>query len=116
MSSITPKTLKTALEGRDASALIGFYVDDAVIQIIDRDHPPSAPLELRGKAQIARYYEDVCGRAMTHRLESAVADDAHMAFSESCAYPDGTRVFCTAMLDLDHGQIRNQVTVQAWDA
>ncbi len=53
---------------------------------------------------------------MTHRLESAVADDAHMAFSESCAYPDGTRVFCTAMLDLDHGQIRNQVTVQAWDA
>ena len=39
MPSITPKTLKTALEGRDASALIGFYVDDAVIQIIDQGPP-----------------------------------------------------------------------------
>jgi hypothetical protein len=73
-------------------------------------------MELRGKDQITRYYQDVCGRAMTHKLESAVGDGEHMAFSESCAYPDGTKVFCTAMLDLDHGLIRNQVTVQAWDA
>lgn len=115
MTSITPGNLKLALEGRDASALIGFYDEDAVIHIIDRDHTPSAPMELRGKDQIARYYQDVCSRAMTHQLETAVADGEHMAFSESCAYPDGTKVFCTAMLDLDHGRIRNQVTVQAWD-
>jgi hypothetical protein len=39
-----------------------------------------------------------------------------LAFSESCAYPDGTRVFCTAMLKTADGRITEQTTVQAWDA
>jgi hypothetical protein len=72
-------------------------------------------MELTGKAEIARYYQDVCGRAMTHKVESAVADGDHLAFTQACAYPDGARVFCTAMLDLNDGQIVRQVSVQAWD-
>lgn len=116
MPTLTPRNLKQAIEGRDAGALASFYADDAVMRIIDRDHPPSAPMELHGRSQIARFYDDVCGRAMTHKIESAVADRDHLAFSETCAYEGGMRVFCTAMLTLADGKIAEQTTVQAWDA
>jgi ketosteroid isomerase-like protein len=112
---VTPAALKQAIEHREAGTLIGFYADDATMRIIDRDHPPSKPLEIKGRAEIARYYEDVCGRAMTHRIESAVADGGHLAFVQACAYPDGTRVCCSAMLDLEGGKIVRQTAVQAWD-
>jgi hypothetical protein len=116
MPSLTPRNLKRAIEHRDAGVLAGFYADDALLRIIDKDHPPSAPMELHGRAEIARFYDDVCGRAMTHKIESAVGDRDHLAFSETCAYEDGMRVFCTAMLTLQDGQIAEQTTVQAWDA
>jgi len=112
---ITAAGLKQAIEGRDAATLIGFYDDNAVMRIIDRDHSPSKPMELKGKREIARYYEDVCGRAMTHRVESTVGDAQHLAFTQACAYPDGAKVFCTAMLDLSDGKITRQTSVQAWD-
>ncbi len=113
--SVTVAGLKKAIENREAQTLIGFYAENATMRIIDRDHPPSNPLELRGQAEIARYYEDVCGRAMTHRIESAVADAQHLAFTQACAYPDGARVVCSAMLDLADGKITRQISVQAWD-
>jgi hypothetical protein len=116
MAAVTPGDLKRAIENRDASTLIGFYADDAVMRIIDRDHPPSAPLELNGRDEIATFYDDVCGRAMTHEVQSAVGDGERLAFTEACAYPDGARVFCQAMLTLSDGVIREQVNVQAWDA
>ena len=112
---VTAAGLKKAVENREAQTLIGFYADDATMRIIDRDHPPNKTMELKGQAAIARYYEDVCGRAMTHRVESAVADAQHLAFTQACAYPDGARVFCTAMLDLADGKIVQQISVQAWD-
>jgi hypothetical protein len=113
---ISVPDLKRAIEERDAPVLIGFYDDDATIRIIDRDHPPSKPLELKGKAQISAYYIDVCGRAMTHRVETGLSDAERLAFTQACAYPDGTRVFCAAMLELSDGKIARQTTVQAWDA
>jgi len=114
-TGVTAAGLKQAVENREASTLIGFYADNATMRIIDRDHPPSKPMELKGKTEIARYYEDVCGRAMTHRVESTVADAQHLAFTQACAYPDGARVFCTAMLELADGKIVRQTSVQAWD-
>jgi ketosteroid isomerase-like protein len=116
MTMITVTDLKRAIEGRNAQALTAFYADDAVMRIVDRDNPPSRPRELRGKAAIAAYYDDVCGRAMTHKVEAGVADGDHLAFTQACAYPDGTRVFCSAMIELDRGKIARQTNVQAWDA
>lgn len=118
MATQTPvnaATLRKAIENCEAQTLIGFYANDAIMRIIDRDHPPSKPMELKGKSEIARYYEDVCSRAMTHRVESAVTDGEHMAFTQACAYSDGGRVFGTAMLDLVDGKIISQISVQAWD-
>jgi ketosteroid isomerase-like protein len=107
--------LKRAIEGRDGTALAGLYAADAVLWIIDRDNPPSKPNELKGKAAIAAFYEDVCGRNMSHKLENGVADGDRAAFTQSCAYPDGTKVFCSAMLELKDGKIARQTVVQAWD-
>jgi len=107
--------LKRAIEERDAETLAGFYADDAVMRIIDQNNPPSNPREIAGKAAIAAHYADICGRAMTHRVEAGVADSTHLAFTQSCAYPGGGRVFFSAMLELDDGKIARQTVVQAWD-
>jgi len=113
---ISPADLKRAIEGRDARALAAFYADDALLRIIDRDNPPSRPRELKGRRAIASYYDDVCGRPMSHRIESAIADGRALAFTQACTYPDGTQVFCAAMLDIECGKIVRQTAVQAWDA
>ena len=113
--SVTIAGLKRAIEGRKASALAGLYADDAVVQVIDRDNPPSNPRNLEGKSAIASYFDDVCGRDMTHKVESGVVLGNRLAFTQSCAYPDGTKVFCSAMIDLKAGKIARQVVVQAWD-
>jgi hypothetical protein len=39
-----------------------------------------------------------------------------LASTQACAYPDGTRVFCAAMIELAGGKITKQTVVQAWDA
>jgi ketosteroid isomerase-like protein len=113
--SVTVAALKRAVEGRDAEALAGMYAADAVLLVIDRDNPPSNPRRLTGKAAISSYFGDVCGRDMTHLIENGIADRNRLAFTQSCTYPDGTKVFCSAMLDLKSGKIAQQTVVQAWD-
>jgi ketosteroid isomerase-like protein len=115
-SKIRVDDLKSAIENRNAAGLIALYADDAVMRIIDRDNPPSRPRELKGRGAIAAFYEDVCSRAMTHRVEAGVSDDRRLAFTQACAYPDGTRVFCSAMIEIEAGKIARQTNVQAWDA
>ena len=115
-SSIAVDDLKAAIEGRDAARLISLYADDAVMRIIDRDNPPSRPRELKGRAAIAAFYDDVCGRAMTHQVEAGVSDGRRLAFTQACSYPDGTRVFCSAMIEMAAGKIARQTNLQAWDA
>jgi ketosteroid isomerase-like protein len=114
-NEVSVASLKRAIEGRDAKALASFYDDDAVLQIIDRENPPSKPRQLKGLAEIAAYFDDVCGRAMTHRIDSGVADGNNLAFTQACAYPDGAKVFCAAMLELKDGKIIRQTAVQVWD-
>jgi SnoaL-like domain len=108
--------LSQAIETRNSRALREFYAEDAQIRIIDRDHPPSHPLEIVGRNAIAAYFDDVCGRAMTHKVESGLIDGDRIAFTQACAYPDGMRVFCSAMAELKNSKIASQTVVQAWDA
>lgn len=108
--------LSRAIEARDSAAMRAFYADDARMRIIDRDHPPSHPQDLVGSGAIAAYFDDVCGRTMTHKLENGFVDGDHLAFTQACSYPDGTRVFCSAMANLKEGKIATQTIVQAWDA
>ncbi len=108
--------IKRAIEGRDAKALAALYADDALLRSIDHDNPPGKPRDLEGKRAIAAYYEDLCGRAMSHHIDSAVASGESLAFTQTCTYPDGAKVFCAAMLEIKDGKIVRQTVVQAWDS
>jgi hypothetical protein len=52
---------------------------------------------------------------MTHRVETGVSDGDRLALTQSCAYPDGMKVYCSAMIELKGGKIARQTVVQAWD-
>jgi hypothetical protein len=115
LPQVSIAALTRAIEGRDAEALLGLYADGATMTIIDRQHPPSAPLVIIGRQAIGDYWKDMCGRTMTHHIEASLANDRNLAFTQSCAYPDGTKVFCSAMMDIADGRITRQVTLQEWD-
>jgi ketosteroid isomerase-like protein len=108
--------LKRAIEGRDAKALTALYADDALLRTIDQDNPPSKPRVLQGKQAIASYFDDVCGRAMSHHVDATVTSGEALSFTQTCTYPDGAKVFCAAMLETRDGKIVRQTVVQAWDS
>ncbi len=108
--------LRRAIEARDAAAHLDLYADDATIERLDAQNPPSAPTRIAGRDAIRASLEDVYARDMTHRVESiAVGDDA-VGYTVRCAYPDGTRVVCAAVGELRDGRIVREVGVQAWDS
>jgi len=108
--------MKRAIEQSDAEALIAFYADDAEMEIVDRDRPPSAPMRLKGRQAIEAHLRDVCGRAMKHEVSDEVAGNGRAALVERCAYPDGCHVVAATTLELRGGRIAHQLVVQAWDA
>jgi hypothetical protein len=109
------EAMRHAIENLDAEALISLYADDAEMSIVNRYTTPSSPKVLSGKEEITEYLRDVCGRAMTHRIENEVVSEERAAFNEACEYPDGTRVLCAATLQVRDGKIVRQVNVAAWD-
>ena len=72
-TTLSVTSLKRAIEGRRESALASLYANEAIVQLIDRDNPPSRPRSLKGKGVIASCFEDVCGRDMTHEIEAGVS-------------------------------------------
>ena len=113
--AVTGAAIKQAIEGRDGRMLASFYTDDALVRVIDRNNPPSKPREIRGKAGIDTFWDDICSRAMTHKVEVTIAEGNRLAFTQACTYPDGAKAFCLAMLELEGGRIAHQTVVQAWD-
>lgn len=107
--------LRRGIEQLDADLLIDLYAHDAELRIVNRYTTPSSPRELHGHEEIAGYLRDVCGRAMTHRVENEVVGENRIAFNEACEYPGGTKVLCAATLDVRDGKIARQVNVEAWD-
>ena len=109
------EALRRGIELLDADLLTNLYAYDAELRIVNRYTTPSSPRELRGHEEIAEYLRDVCGRAMTHRVENEVVGEDRVAFNEVCEYPNGTKVLCAATLDVRDGKITRQVNVEAWD-
>ncbi|MEO3470466.1 nuclear transport factor 2 family protein [Roseomonas sp. CAU 1739] len=107
--------LTRALERSDAASIVSFYDDDAEMEIIDRNRPPSAPMRLVGRPAIEAFWRDICAREMTHAVGEAISDTGRAAFVERCAYPDGCHVVSAMTLELHDGRIRRHLTVQAWD-
>lgn len=107
--------LKSALERRDLESYMSLFADNSELCVIDKNHPPSAPLVLKGKQAIHDYTSDIFKRDMAHHVDNEIFGDHHMAYSEMCEYPDGTRVFAQFMLELSDGKIVKDTEVQAWD-
>ena len=114
-ATVNLPTLRSAIEAGDETTLVAFYADDAELTIVDRNRPPSKPSILKGKPAIAEYYHDVCGRAMTHKVEQPIGGSDGIAFTEACRYPDGVRVLSANLLALRDGKIARHTLVQAWD-
>jgi ketosteroid isomerase-like protein len=112
---VTGAAIKKAIEGRDGKALAALYADHAVTRIVDHNNPPSKPREIRGRGAIATFWDDICSRTMTHKVDVTMADGDQMAFTQACTYPDGAKVYCIAVLKLENGLIAEQTVVQAWD-
>ena len=109
------KTMRRAHEQRNADVLTSFYADNALIQVVDRTHPPSSPLEVRGKQAIADFWRGICSREMTHLVIDEVVGKDRLSFDVACQYATGERVLAASMCDLQNGKIVREVTVQAWD-
>ncbi|ATU95565.1 nuclear transport factor 2 family protein [Phyllobacterium zundukense] len=108
-------SLKTAIEGRDGRKLASLYTNDAVLRVMDRNNPPSKPRVIKGRTAIGTFWDDICSRTMTHKVDTRIAEGDRLAFTQDCTYPDGTKVFCVAIVDLKDGLIARQTVVQAWD-
>jgi hypothetical protein len=80
--------------------LASFYTNDAVVRVVDRNNLPSKPREIRGRAAIDQFWDDICSRAMTHKVETTVAEANRLAFTQACAYPDGAKVLCMSTVEL----------------
>ena len=115
VAPVTGVAIKRAIEGRDGRMLASFYREDALVRVVDRNNPPSRPREIRGRAAIDAFWDDICGRAMTHKVDATAAEGDRLAFTQACAYPDGAKVMCLAMLKLKDGLIAEHTAVQAWD-
>jgi hypothetical protein len=114
-SAFVFEALRQAIENLDANRLVSLYADDAEMLTVNRYTTPSSPKVLKGKEEIAEHLRDVCGRAMTHRVENEVIGEDRVAFNEACEYPDGTRVLAAMTLDVRNGKVVHQVNVEAWD-
>ena len=109
------KSMRRAIEQLDADLLTSLYVDDAQMHIVNRYSTPSSPRELLGKEEIAEHLKDVCGRAITHRVENEVIGEDRVAFNEAREYPDGNRVLAAMTLKVHNGKVVRQVSVEAWE-
>ena len=109
-------TIRRAVEGRDAATLAGLYAEDASVTIVDKSSPPSSPRHIHGRDETPAFLADTCSREMTHEVRDYVEAEGRLAHTEYCRYPDGTRVLCMTVAELDADRrIARQTIVQAWD-
>src|SRR3954471_18320790 len=107
--------LRRAYSQRDARVFAGLYADDARLELVDADHPPSHPLRIEGREAIDAYAADLFARDMRQSLGDVAASDDAIGYAVRCEYPDGTQVLCVAAGRLRGGRITGLTGAQAWD-
>ena len=111
------EALRLGIERCDPEFVLGFYVEDAKLSIVNAVTPRAAPFELHGKAEIAKHLRATFGQEASHRVERDVAvGEDRVTFREACEYSDGGRVVVETTLEVRDGKIVSQVDVVASDA
>ena len=89
MSSLTtaPATLRltTAIESRDADAILGWYAAGRRPHGPRPRPPADGPSRYRGLDEIGDYYRDMCGRNIEHEVRDAVATERASASPSTAA-------------------------------
>jgi hypothetical protein len=85
--AVSGAAIKRAIEGREGRMLGSFYADNAVVRVIDHNNPPSRPREIKGRAAIDAFWDDICSRDMTHKVDVTIADEDQLAFSQALHLP-----------------------------
>lgn len=114
-TKVTGETIRDAIERRDGRTLADLYAENAVTRVVDHNNPPGKPREIKGRNAISAFWDDICGRTIVHKVDLTIAEGNHLAFTQECTYPDGAKVLCMSVLELEDGQIVDQTIVQAWD-
>lgn len=104
-----------AAEERDAATQLSMYAPEATVTVADRINQPGSPRVLHGTEEIKGFIEEVTSRDMTHAVQHTVSDDTGAAYTVDCRYPDGTKVLCATVIELEDGTIARQTVVQVWD-
>ena len=108
--------LRLGIERSDPDLLLGFYVDDAELSIVNASSWQASPFELHGKAEIAKHLRATFGQNSIHRVEGVdVVGEDRLTFREACEYPEGGRVVVETTLEVKDGKIVRQVDVVAKD-
>jgi hypothetical protein len=115
-SSIDAAALRQAFSDKDADALLAFYADDAVVELVDAQNTPSHPRRIEGREALRAHFADVFSRDLTHDLDIVAASPDAIGYSVRCRYADGMRVLCAATAQVSDGRIVREVGVQAWDS
>jgi SnoaL-like domain len=115
-STVDVDALRLAFATRDRALALDLYADDACVEVVNVLNPPSSPLQLSGRDEIAAYLDDVFAGQMTHEVEVVVAAPDALGYVLRCTREDGTKVVCAAMSVVAEGRIVREVGVQAWDS
>lgn len=112
-SGLDFEALRDAVENLDAELLASLYTEDAEVRVVGHEAPPSSPVILRGREEIAEAYREAYGgQQFIQRVESAVVSEDRLALRVAAEYPDGKRELCGVFLDLDKdGKIARNTTV-----
>lgn len=108
-------TLVSAIEARDADALIRLYADDAHVLVVDPHHPPRRPMTLQGTQAVTAWIRDNCSLNITHHIVEQINAGDMIAFTDEGRYPDDAQVWSTSTATVQDGLITQQRVVLVWD-
>lgn len=108
-------TLRKALESKDVESLLSLYDRNAAVRVINKNTPPSRPFETSGWPELEAYIRDVCDRDLSHQVGDEVIGQDRVSYTETCSYPDGTKVFTANYLEIEDGSISRHTVLETWD-
>jgi hypothetical protein len=115
MSDFDFEALRQALENRDVEKLLGLYDRSVQATVVNKNTPPSRPFRTSDWADFETYIRDLCDRDLEHVVGNEVIGHARASYTETCEYPDGTKVVNATVLELSDGLITGQTVVETWD-
>jgi nuclear transport factor 2 (NTF2) superfamily protein len=109
------EAIREGYRARDPARVAAAYAEDAECTIVNRNHPPSRPLVIRGRAALQELLRDICAREMTHEIVEAAFGESTLSYRVECRYPDGCKVVGLYHSTLRGGRIVREFSIDCWD-